>query len=207
MLFEEQNLSHSRQLEPTTSASPSPGARNTRTKLPRQLSWPKPTYMYTYTSQNRLLTAIDTTANLGITRMSDSVFSKQWVASKTAKVAGSICKIFRSRAPPLIRLAFQPLVSYCSQIWNPVLRRNIDLIELIIRTLWDWCFDEEQDSILLLKSIRRIRNLSYSDRLSSLRTLSLQNYLLHGDLVTIYYKPALYFKLFARIFKSAHCNI
>ena len=56
---------------------------------------------HSYTLQNRPLTAIDTTTDFGITRTSDSVYSKhcEVVASKAKKVASAIRKIFRSRAP------------------------------------------------------------------------------------------------------------
>ena len=45
-------------------------------------------------------------------------------------------------------------LSYCFPVWNPVPRRNIDLIERVQRRY--------------TKSIRGLRDLSYSDHLSSL---------------------------------------
>ena len=117
--------------------------------------------------QNRPLTAIDTTTDLGITRTSDSAYSKhcEVVASKATKVAGAIRKIVRSRVPQLMWPAFQyyvlPIVSYCSPVWNPVLRQNINLIEHV--------------QCRYTKSIRGLRDLTYSDRLSSLGALTLEN--------------------------------
>ena len=63
---------------------------------------------HSYTLQIRSLTAIETTTDLGITRTSDSVYSKhcEVVASKAKKMAGAIRKIFRSRAPQLMWPAF-----------------------------------------------------------------------------------------------------
>ena len=65
-----------------------------------------------------------------------------------------------------------PIVSYCSQVWNFVLRQNIDLIERVQRRY--------------TKSIRGLRDLSYSDRLSSLGALTLENHRLFNDMVTEY---------------------
>ena len=65
-----------------------------------------------------------------------------------------------------------PIVPYCSPVWNPVLRRNIDLIEHVQR-----CHT---------KSIRGLRDLSYSDCLSSLGAFTLENHRLYNDMMTVY---------------------
>ena len=59
---------------------------------------------HSYTLQNRPLTTIDTTIDLGITWTLNSVYSKyrEVVASIATKVAGAIRKSFRSRAPQLM---------------------------------------------------------------------------------------------------------
>ena len=84
---------------------------------------------HSYTLQNRPLTAIDIT-DLGITRTSDSIYSKhcEVVASKVQRyVAGAIRKIFLSRAPQLIWPAFKyyvlPIasilcVTYCFTLFS-----------------------------------------------------------------------------------------
>lgn len=136
----------------------------------------QPNYQYTLNGQP--MTVVSTVTDLGVIRTSDSRHSEQCkrVAIKAARVANGIRRAFRCRAKELLWPAFQiyamPILSYCSQVWSPVLKRDIGVLEHVQRKF--------------TKYIRGIEHLSYEDRLRSLSALSLEHRRSCVDMTTVF---------------------
>ena len=77
--------------------------------------------------------------DLGILRTSDASYSNhcQAIAAKASRTAGAIRHTFRSRDRNLMWAAFQsyelPITMYCSPLWNPTLKKDINALEKIQR--------------------------------------------------------------------------
>ena len=59
------------------------------------------------------------------------------IASKAAKTANAIRRIFRTRVRELLWPAFQyyvlPIINYCPPVWNPILISDITTVECVQR--------------------------------------------------------------------------
>ena len=84
--------------------------------------------------------------------------------------------IFPSGHQNLLWPAFQiyvlPILLYCSPLWSPFLKRDIDAVEVVQRAF--------------TKRIYGCKNLPYNDRLHELGALTLSNRRKLTDLVTVY---------------------
>ena len=82
---------------------------------------------------------------------------------------------FRSRHRNLLWPAFLyyvlPILTYCSQVWNPFLQRNILLLERIQRSF--------------TKRIRGLESITYYERLNSLGAFTLTNRRSYADMTTV----------------------
>jgi hypothetical protein len=116
--------------------------------------------------------------DLSVIVSADLTFIQQCqnVASKASKAAYAIRRVFHTRHQQLMWPAFQsyilPIVLYCSPVWSPKLIRDINTVERVQRRF--------------TKAIRGLGDLSYSERLKSLCTISLQQQRKFTDMVTIY---------------------
>ena len=98
------------------------------------------------------------------------------MVNKVHHRAALIFKTFCSRDPLLLFRAFtvyvRPLLEYCSPVWAPVYKSDIELIERVQRRF--------------TKRLVGLRNLSYIERLSSLNAETLELRRLKQDLVLIH---------------------
>jgi hypothetical protein len=98
---------------------------------------------YAYHIKAAALKCVTSVIDLGVMRSSSISHSAHYHAhydqmvSKAARVCGWIRHCFRSRSRALLWPAFQiyvePLLMYCSSVWSPALKRDIQLIEGIQR--------------------------------------------------------------------------
>ena len=99
------------------------------------------------------------------------------IVNKAMQRTGMLFKGFVIRDPIFLRKAFityvRPLVEYCTIIWNPTLKKYIDLLENVQRKF--------------TKRIPSIQSTSYLERLEFLKLESLELRRLHFDLI-YYYK-------------------
>ena len=98
------------------------------------------------------------------------------VVSKASQTAFVIRRVFRARAPELLRPAFQhyilPICMLASQVWNPSLKKDDNIIERVQRRY--------------TKGMRGMEELTYNERLNSLKALSLHNRRIYADMITVY---------------------
>jgi hypothetical protein len=98
------------------------------------------------------------------------------IASKAARLSGCIKRIFKTRDIevmwPAFKIYVQPVLMYCSQVWNPGLKRDVIALEAIQRRF--------------TKCINGLTHMSYSDRLKSLHALSLENERTLADMTIVY---------------------
>ena len=119
---------------------------------------------------------VDVLSDLGVIRSCDGTFTEHCrnAVAKASKISGLNRHIFCSGCRKLLWPAFThyvlPIVSYCSPVWNPQLKRDITAFESVQRKF--------------SKKIPGVSNLSFSDRLHQLYTLSLTNRRTLTDLVT-----------------------
>ena len=96
------------------------------------------------------------------------------------KKANSLCALifrsFESLDPSFLISLFnvyvKPVLEYCSCVWSPHLKKDIDMIERVQRKF--------------TKRIPTLHNLSYNDRLAYLNIQSLEHRRLYIDIVTLY---------------------
>ena len=131
-----------------------------------------------YTIHNAVMKRVDVQSDLGIIRSCDGTFTEHCrnAVAKASKISGLIRHVFRSGHRKLLWPAFTqyvlPILSYCSPVWNPRLKRDITAIESVQRKF--------------SKKILGLSNLSYNERLHQLHALSLTNRRTLTDLVTTY---------------------
>ena len=105
-------------------------------------------------------------------------FNKHYrlMASKANHRASLILRTFLSRQPNLLFKAFtvyvRPLLEYCSPVWSPVYKTDIELIERVQRAF--------------TKRLYGFKYLSYSERLSLLHADTLELRRLKTDLVMLF---------------------
>ncbi len=96
-----------------------------------------PRHVYSINGTN--IAAVDTVKDLGVYVSSDLKWSVHVneVAKKANKVANVILHAFRCHNVDLYMSAFaiyvKPILEYCCYVWNPVLCRDIDVIENVLR--------------------------------------------------------------------------
>jgi len=98
------------------------------------------------------------------------------IVSKAALRAKLILKSFRSRDPSLLTRTFcmfvRPVLEYCSTIWNPCLKRDINKIESVQKRF--------------TRRLSGLHNLSYSCRLARLNLDNLYCRRVKTDLTMCY---------------------
>ena len=95
---------------------------------------------------------------------------------KANSVLRMISKAFRSLTPASFLIVYKtyvrPHLDYCSQIYSPYLKKDINLIESVQRRA--------------TKMVRCLRNLSYEERLCVLKLTPLEDRRTRGDLIECY---------------------
>ena len=128
--------------------------------------------------QITIIKATNIIIDLGIKRSCDGSYSEHCnnMILKATRTCGMIRHIFPSGHRSLLWPAFQvyvlPILSYCSPLWSPFLKRVFDAVEVVQRAF--------------TKRICGLKNLSYNDRLHELGALTLSNRRTLTDLVTGY---------------------
>ena len=80
---------------------------------------------------------VDVLTDLGVTHLCDGTFTElcRNAVAKASKISGLIRHVFRPRHRKLLWPAFThyvlPILSYCSPVWNPRLKRDITAIESV----------------------------------------------------------------------------
>jgi len=116
--------------------------------------------------------------DLGVLIDSNLRFTKHYrfIANKAQHRASLILRTFRSRDPFLLFKAFstyvRPLLDYCSPVWAPVYKSDIELIERVQRSF--------------TKRLIGFKYLTYDERLRLLHTDSLVLRRLKSDLIMIF---------------------
>ena len=76
-------------------------------------------------------------------------------AARANRATGAVRRAFQLKAPQLLWPAFKsyvaPIATYCSQVWSPLLRQDVNAIEKVQRRY--------------TKYLHGMSNLSYDDRL------------------------------------------
>ena len=122
--------------------------------------------------------AVTSFKDLGLVRTSNSSYSThcEMTAARANRAAGAVRRAFQLKAPQLLWPAFQsyvaPIAMYCSQIWSPLLRQDVNAIKKVQRRY--------------TKYLHGMSNLSYDDRLKQLGALSLEQRRQFADLVFTY---------------------
>jgi hypothetical protein len=131
-----------------------------------------------YTLEGHPMKCVDSIVDLGVVRSSNSSYSDQCqaVAAKAARTANIIRRAFCTGDPKLLWPAYQiyvsPVLMYCSPIWSPNMQHDVTALERVQRRF--------------TKSIRGLHELSYTDRLRTLGTLTLQHRRLYADMITVF---------------------
>ena len=134
--------------------------------------------LHSYVIKGKPLMCIDSFKDLGLVHTSNSSYSThcEMTAARAYKTAGAVRQAFQLKAPQLLWPAFQsyvaPIARYCSQIWSPLLRQDVNAIEKVQRRY--------------TKYLHGMSNLSYDDRLKQLGALSLEQRRQFVDLVFTY---------------------
>ena len=104
--------------------------------------------------------------DLGVLISSNGQFDSQIdnVVKAANKLCGWILRTFKTRSPKLMILLWKSLVlsklDYCSQLWSPTSKGNIQMLEMVQRSY--------------IRKIDEIRNLDYWTQLKKLRLYSLE---------------------------------
>ena len=121
---------------------------------------------------------VDSIIDLGIMIDNKLRFNKHYrqLVNKAQHRASLIFKSFSSRQPILLFKAFtvyvRPILEYCSSVWSPVYKSDIELVERVQRGF--------------TKRLRGLKYLTYSERLSYLQAETLELRRLKTDLLLIY---------------------
>lgn len=138
-----------------------------------------PLFDYTYQINSIPLLRVKEALDLGVIFSHDLSFSShiKVMCNKARKKASIILNCFKSKDKDILFRAFvafvRPIVDYCSNLWSPYRKSEIDLIESIQKRF--------------TKRLFGMGGLPYSDRLKVLGTVSLERRRLVDDLC-MYYK-------------------
>lgn len=133
---------------------------------------------FDYMLCNNILSELLEEVDLGVTIDNRVTFRKHIVnvVQKANKVIGMICRTFVNKDEriimPLYKSMIRPVLDYCSQIWYPVLRRDIVLIEKVQHKV--------------TKLIDSVKHLSYEQRLQKLQLFTLETRRLRYDLIEVF---------------------
>ena len=122
----------------------------------------------------------DTVADLGIARTVAEGYSHHIkdvvMKASRSRASGMIQRAFRQRPEKIIWLAFNiyvlPILMYVSPVWNPTKACDKHAFERVLRRL--------------TKRIPGLSSPFYSQRLSHLRSMSLENKRLFADMILVY---------------------
>ena len=130
---------------------------------------------HTYSLNQRQLNETETEKDLGVLMHKSMSFSEQCheAAKKANRVAGQVMKTMTNKSKevivPLYKALVRPHLEYCVQVWNPFLRKDIDLLEKVQRRT--------------TKRIKGLNNLSYDERLKVCNLPRLEDRRKRGDLI------------------------
>ena len=119
-----------------------------------------------YSDANTIITPKDHINDLGVLISSSCLFKKQIdnVVKTANKLCGWILRTFKTRAPKLMILLWKSLVlsrlDYCSQLWSPTNKGDIQKLEMVQRSF--------------IRKIDDMRHLDYWAQLKKLRLYSLE---------------------------------
>ena len=130
-----------------------------------------------YHIRDFIIKIVDNLSDLSISRSSNCSFSDHYLA--IANMACRICSLigytFRSKHQNLLWPAFLyyvlPILTYCSQVWNPFLLRDIELLERIQRSF--------------TKRMRVLECMTNYERINSLGAYTLTNKISFADMTTV----------------------
>lgn len=134
-----------------------------------------------YSIANFPLTRSTTVCDLGVTFTSNLKFTKhcETISSKAMARAYLILKCFVSNDRSLLKQAYfvyvRPLLEYCTQVWNPILKKDIIMIEKVQK--------------YFTRRICQRSNINYTDyksRLYLLDMFSLERRRIIFDLILVY---------------------
>ena len=134
--------------------------------------------MHTYNINGTNLCAVDSFADLGVRRTASGDYAGHCatVASKASKMSGAIRRAFHIKPRELMWPVFQryilPILMYGSQAWNPVLKRDVRILEGVQQRY--------------TKTIWGMKDMSYAERLRAFNALSVANMRCYADMVFIY---------------------
>ena len=134
---------------------------------------------HSYSVNGVCLPNVKEIVDLGVTMDSNLRFTKHYriTSNKANNRASLILKTFLSRDPVLLFKAFtvyvRPLLEYCSPVWAPVYKSDIEIIENVQRKF--------------TKRLHGLKHLTYADRLVLLNNAdSLELRRLKHDLIMIF---------------------
>ena len=115
---------------------------------------------------NTVITPMDQINDLGVILSSNCLFKNQ--INEIVKTANKLCawilRTFKTRAPKLMILLWKSLVlsklDYCSQLWSPTVKGDIQKLEMIQRSF--------------IRKIDDMRHLDYWTQLKKLHLYSLE---------------------------------
>ena len=115
---------------------------------------------------NTAITPADQVNDLGVLISSNCLFKNQIddVVKTANKLCAWILRTFKTRAPKLMILLWKSLVlsklDYCSQLWSPTAKGDIQKLEMVQRSF--------------IRKIDDVRNLDYWNQLETLKLYSLE---------------------------------
>jgi hypothetical protein len=133
---------------------------------------------FDYSMNGTSLSKTDTERDLGIMISNDLKWAKQVnsAASKANTVLGSIKRTIRFQSKESINRLFKafvrPHLEYGVQVWNPYLKKDINVLESVQRRA--------------SKIVPELKKLSYNQRLEALNWTSLETRRLRGDLIQMF---------------------
>lgn len=133
---------------------------------------------YDYALEGETLPSVQEIRDLGVIMDSRLGFSSHFanISAKAHQRAGLILRCFKSRDPQLLFRAFtvyvRPLLEYCSPIWSPTYKSDVNKIEAVQRRF--------------TKRLRGFTYLSYFERLRILHADTLEVRRLRLDLIMMF---------------------
>ena len=133
---------------------------------------------YIYTMGYNSVKDITSEKDLGLLIDNNATFSNQCLSAvrNANRMLGLIRRniVYKSK-DVILRLyksLVRPLLEYCVQVWNPYLRKDIDLLERVQRRA--------------TKMISEFKHLNYEQRLKKLRLTTLEKRRVRGDMIQVY---------------------